>query len=898
MYRRDTTLQRRVAGLLLPFALLFLLMFTTPFVLAGSQDARLDDQPEQLPSGQLTSEQLPSGQAGVQQFVTEKGPSVNIRQVHPTEGLGRETGVFLSDAVPVPIDRPDPFLAVAGSWLADDEVPGLVDFDIRFSRDGESWSEWLHAGYDHDGEIDDGLHHGELVFTGKETRFVRYRVRLKEDPAGHLPVISEVTLHFISPGSSGPELREIIESKSYQNRTRGISGSAASPQNGESRLLKSAGESDDQIQSSGSYPLPAYVDRETWSDHLDLTNTASRTPTNVSHLVVHHSAGQTNASDFAAVVRSYWNHHTHGRNWGDIGYHWLVDPNGVVYQGRAFNLDGNKNVMGTHAGGFNTNSMGICVIGDYTNIRPADDALASMYEVLAWKADERGIDPMGTSLHSPTMTNRRNILGHRDVTSTQCPGNTFYPMLPEVRRQVALLVESWIDPGEIVVEQNWERSFDSENAFEWMGSGASETELSLDYHDGLVYVAGNSNGPKIQILDADDGSQSGVIDIENVLLEAPLGKAEKWDETLSTVFFAATVRVTDDGYLVVSNRTVNAATSQFLILIIDPNGDPSLLDMISFNEEPWRLGDQLSVSGSISDNTVDLYAPVSVEGKAIRWREFPRAATSPGETLAMTGQPNPEILDLSGMQEWGRQAAIAPKTRGDHRGFFAGALRSDLIREYDEDGNPVGFVSFGDGENHLSALHHASYQGREFLFAFHPESRQVRAHTLFGEPGDAETNRTAYHVFLSESLGSTSNRTTINIGDMAVRDNRNGSFDVFVLAPNNGIWSFYMEGPDYDGLVSADDELAVLPESYTLKQNYPNPFNPVTQIRYELPESAQVRLEVYSITGQRVMSLVNERQSAGAHQVTFDATGLASGIYIYRIQAGSYVSSRQMTLIR
>jgi hypothetical protein len=115
------------------------------------------------------------------------------------------------------------------------------------------------------------------------------------------------------------------------------------------------------------------VDRETWSTVYNLTNTANRTPTNVTHLVVHHSDGQNNASDFAAVVRSYWDFHANGRNWGDIGYHWLVDPNGVVYQGRAFNVDGNKDVIGTHAGGFNTNSMGICVIGSYTNLFPSDE---------------------------------------------------------------------------------------------------------------------------------------------------------------------------------------------------------------------------------------------------------------------------------------------------------------------------------------------------------------------------------------------------------------------------------------------------------------------------------------------------------------------------------------------
>lgn len=860
----------------------FLILFAS-IVHAGQQP----DRPQVAPELRL--------ETVVQQSAIEHGPSRNIIQQYEPAGLGPAMTEYLSHPVAVPIEQPEPFLAVAGSWQADREAPGLVDFDLRFSKDGESWSDWLHAGHDHYEKIEDGLHFGELVFTDDQTRFVQYRVRIDRDREGRTPVISAIKLHFISPGASGAELLETVDSKSPGNRTITPENRPGSVSETGQKMLKQEG--GDQVAGNGSFPLPDYVDRETWSANLNLTNKASRTPTNVTHLVVHHSAGNTASSDFAAVVRSYWNFHANGRNWGDIGYHWLVDPNGVLYQGRAFNLDGNKNIMGTHAGGFNTNSMGICVIGDYTNIRPSEIAYATMNEVLAWKADERGIDPLGSSLHTPSGNVQRHIVGHRDVTSTACPGNRFYTMMPDIRRQVALLVESWFDPGQIVVEQQWERSFDAENAFGWMGSGASETELSLDYHDGVVYVASNSDGPKIFMIDAGDGSEIDVLDLQTVTAKSVPGGSDHIGQALPADFFIGTVRSTDDGYLVVSNRTVNAANQPFQVLIIDPIGG-FIAEGFEYNAQPWRLGDQLSVTGSAGDNSIDIYAPVSAEGKVIRWSGFPTPMTPAGDTQSPADIRGIEILDLAGMQDWGRQAAIAPKTRGEHRGFFAGALRSDLIREFDEDGNPVGLVSFGENENHLSALRHASYQGREYLFAFQPENRQLRVFTLFGQPGDAETNRSAYQAFLSESLGSTSNRTTINIGDLTVRDNRDGSFDVFVLAPNNGIYAFNLEGPEYDEGVSAGDPLTELPERYQLEQNYPNPFNPVTIIRYDLPESAQVRLDVFSITGQRVATLVNERQASGAHQVPFDASALSSGIYIYRLQAGSYVSSRQMTLIK
>jgi len=88
------------------------------------------------------------------------------------------------------------------------------------------------------------------------------------------------------------------------------------------------------------------------------------------------------------------------------------------------------------------------------------------------------------------------------------------------------------------------------------------------------------------------------------------------------------------------------------------------------------------------------------------------------------------------------------------------------------------------------------------------------------------------------------------------------------------------------------------PERFVLNQNYPNPFNPTTTIRYELPEAAEVRLDVFNIQGQRVASLVNNFQNAGFYNISFDASQLSSGVYIYRLQAGSYSMVRKMTLLK
>jgi hypothetical protein len=89
-----------------------------------------------------------------------------------------------------------------------------------------------------------------------------------------------------------------------------------------------------------------------------------------------------------------------------------------------------------------------------------------------------------------------------------------------------------------------------------------------------------------------------------------------------------------------------------------------------------------------------------------------------------------------------------------------------------------------------------------------------------------------------------------------------------------------------------------IPETYDLVQNFPNPFNPNTTIRYQIPKSGNVTLKIYDVLGAEVTTLVNEEKVAGKYEVSFNASKLASGVYIYRIQAGDFVSSKKMVLLK
>jgi uncharacterized protein (TIGR03437 family) len=190
------------------------------------------------------------------------------------------------------------------------------------------------------------------------------------------------------------------------------------------------------------YPKPPIVTRTEWGcpDGQSATH-GSLSYTTVTHLIVHHTAmgNETPGSDWAAIMRSIWNFHVFERGWADIGYNYLIDPNGVIYEGRS----GGDNVVGAHFSGVNGGTMGVAMLGTFTDATPTVEALGSLKKILAWKSDQRGLDPEGTSLHAASQLDLKTISGHRDGPgSTECPGDALYPLLPTIRKNVKSLLAS------------------------------------------------------------------------------------------------------------------------------------------------------------------------------------------------------------------------------------------------------------------------------------------------------------------------------------------------------------------------------------------------------------------------------------------------------------------------
>jgi hypothetical protein len=110
--------------------------------------------------------------------------------------------------------------------------------------------------------------------------------------------------------------------------------------------------------------------------------------------------------------------------------------------------------------------------------------------------------------------------------------------------------------------------------------------------------------------------------------------------------------------------------------------------------------------------------------------------------------------------------------------------------------------------------------------------------------------------------------------------------------------SLTVEDPPNLNVITGVEGLSALPESYALEQNYPNPFNPATVIRYSLPVGGQVSLMVYDMLGREVARLVDGGVTAGVHEVTFDASGLPSGVYFCSLRVGGFAVTRKLVVLR
>ncbi len=284
--------------------------------------------------------------------------------------------------------KADPFLAFSVTW----ESTASQELYYRFANETEiqNW-QLLHR----DEHATAAWAVSELIFTDADWTQVQIKANAPE-------ALSELKLHFYSPGRSELSTNQSITSKTLADC---------------------------------SCITPSYLDRDGWCPTGDCTPHPSPSFTEVTHLIVHHAASTNASSDWAGVVRSIWDFHVNSNGWDDVGYNWLIDPNGVVYEGRG------NDIQGAHFCSRNTGTAGICMLGNFNTAEASAQAVESLIELLSWKACDKDIDPTATTLHATSNLNLPTIAGHRDGCSTECPGDLFYPTFSVIRGAVSAYIE-------------------------------------------------------------------------------------------------------------------------------------------------------------------------------------------------------------------------------------------------------------------------------------------------------------------------------------------------------------------------------------------------------------------------------------------------------------------------
>jgi hypothetical protein len=150
-------------------------------------------------------------------------------------------------------------------------------------------------------------------------------------------------------------------------------------------------------------------------------------------MIVHHSeTSNLYNADPAADVRGIYYYHAITKGWGDIGYNYLIDWKGNIYEGRY----GGDDVVGGHAYQYNYGSIGVCLIGSFKTVAPTQAQQNALVQLLSWKARQKSINPLA-KIYFVDRANVACISGHRDVIDTTCPGDMEYSLLPSVRQKVA-----------------------------------------------------------------------------------------------------------------------------------------------------------------------------------------------------------------------------------------------------------------------------------------------------------------------------------------------------------------------------------------------------------------------------------------------------------------------------
>ncbi|MGY1682445.1 N-acetylmuramoyl-L-alanine amidase [Geodermatophilus sp. SYSU D01176] len=215
---------------------------------------------------------------------------------------------------------------------------------------------------------------------------------------------------------------------------------------GESAADGALGDPDIQDTADAAVAIPPVFSRAQWGADESLMTWDPQYASTIKAATLHHTAGSNSytADQVPAILRSTYTYHARSLGWGDIGYNVLVDKFGRIWEGRSGGLA--STVVGAHAGGFNTSTFGVSMMGNYDVVDTPQAMVDSVAAIIAWKFSLYGVDPRGTTTLTSGGTDKYpagaratlpTVFGHIDTKSTACPGRYGYARLGEIRDKAA-----------------------------------------------------------------------------------------------------------------------------------------------------------------------------------------------------------------------------------------------------------------------------------------------------------------------------------------------------------------------------------------------------------------------------------------------------------------------------
>ncbi|MDN4166957.1 N-acetylmuramoyl-L-alanine amidase [Cytophagales bacterium LB-30] len=288
---------------------------------------------------------------------------------------------------------------------------------------------------------------------------------------------------------------------------------------------------------------PASIPQSEWRAGLPAPN-YSRSFTQVEHVIVHHSAGSNSATDYQQVVRDIYIYHTQSNGWSDVGYNYLIAQDGTIFKGRD-PLDGAQdNVIGAHFCGSNSQTMGICLLGNYETAQVSEATLGQLEDLITWKLKKEGLNPLASSAH-PANSDLGVIAGHRNGCSTACPGENAYQLLQTIRENVAdklnacgempaLQAAFSLSATELLEGDTLylrDESQGAPDAYRWEVPGA-EPELSFEVNPSFILPQAGSYSIRLEV------SRQGVTStIEQVNAVTVLPREEEEEEEVPLLIY-------------------------------------------------------------------------------------------------------------------------------------------------------------------------------------------------------------------------------------------------------------------------------------------------------------------------------------------------------------------------